>query len=115
MDLLWSTADDDLTVRAVHRALVRERELAYTTVMTVLDRLAKKGLVTQQRDGRAFRYRAAGTREALTADLMREVLDEFADGDRTAALVHFLDSASKAERVALRQALAEGRPGVMGG
>jgi len=117
MDFLWAAAADAAasgttsTVREVHAALAADRDIAYTTVMTVLDRLAKKGLVEQHREGRAYRYRAAGSREALTADLMRETLEEFAVGDRAAALVRFVDSASPEEVAALRDALGrlEGR------
>jgi len=52
MAQLWS-ADGPLTVRDVHDHL--ERELAYTTVMTVMDNLHRKGQLQRQRDGRAWR------------------------------------------------------------
>ena len=57
MDVLWETPEP-LTVRQVSGQLT-ERDLAHTTVMTVLDRLAKKGFARRERDGRAWRYRAA--------------------------------------------------------
>ena len=57
MDVLWESAEP-LTVRQVGARLT-DRDLAHTTVMTVLDRLAKKGFARRQRDGRAWRYRAA--------------------------------------------------------
>src|SRR5690625_7018340 len=69
MAQLWRSSTPR-TVREVHAALEPTRPLAYTTVMTVLDRLAKKGLVTQEREGRAYRYFPARTREQLAADLM---------------------------------------------
>jgi Predicted transcriptional regulator len=53
MDVLWDT-DTSLTVREVSARLT-ERNLAHTTVMTVLDRLAKKGFARRERDGRAWR------------------------------------------------------------
>jgi predicted transcriptional regulator len=95
------------TVREVHASFEGERELAYTTVMTVLDRLAKKDLVTRERDGRAWRYLPADTREALTAQTMRQTLDEMDVSDRRAALLHFLDGASSAEIADIKAALAE--------
>lgn len=55
MDHLWSRTEPQ-TVRQVHEALSARRDLAYTTVMTVLQRLAKKNLVLQIRDDRAHRY-----------------------------------------------------------
>ncbi len=108
MDRLWS-ADPErgLTVREVHESLAPGRDLAYTTVMTVLDRLAKKGLLVQEREGRAYRYRAAASRGSLTAELMREALDEFGTGDRRTALVAFVGDATAEERAALREALSE--------
>ncbi|HSE70026.1 MAG TPA: BlaI/MecI/CopY family transcriptional regulator [Nocardioidaceae bacterium] len=107
MDQLWSHDDDHwFTVREVHEQLARRRDIAYTTVMTVMDRLSKKGLVRQQKDGRAYRYQAQGSRSAMTADLMREALEEIAVEDRRTALVAFVGEASDEERSALREALA---------
>ena len=60
MDVLWESAEP-LTVRQVGARLT-DRDLAHTTVMTVLDRLAKKGFAKRQRDGRAWRYCAAADR-----------------------------------------------------
>ena len=57
MDVLWES-DEPLTVRQVGAHLT-DRDLAHTTVMTVLDRLAKKGFARRERDGRAWRYCAA--------------------------------------------------------
>jgi predicted transcriptional regulator len=107
LEVLWAPADEPLTVREVHEALAAGRDLAYTTVMTVLDRMARKDLVEQQRAGRAYRYRALSSRSEMTAELMRDTLGEFAEEDRRAALVAFVDEASDADRRALREALAQ--------
>jgi predicted transcriptional regulator len=107
LDRLWSLGLEWSTVREVHEELSQNRDIAYTTVMTVLDRLAKKGVVRREREGRAYRYRAAGSRGEMTADLMREALAEFADQDRRTALLAFVGESSEEEREALRQALAE--------
>ena len=64
MDHQWSTPESQ-TVRQVHEALSLHRDLAYTTVMTVLQRLAKKNLVSQIRDDRAHRYAAVHGRDEL--------------------------------------------------
>jgi predicted transcriptional regulator len=109
MAQLWS-ADGPLTVRDVHDRL--ERELAYTTVMTVLGRLAKKGLVRQERDGKAYRYAAASSREQMAAEVMIDALGDVGE-DRTAALVAFVDRVGPEEAEALRRALdtpAQGFP-----
>ena len=73
MDHLWSTPEPQ-TVRQVHEALSARRDLAYTTVMTVLQRLAKKNLVSQIRDDRAHRYAPVHGRDELVAGLMVDAL-----------------------------------------
>lgn len=103
MRVLWDH-DGARSVRDVLDSLGDE-DLAYTTVMTVLDRLARKGTVARERVGRAWLYRAATSREEFTAHLMREALD--LAGDRDAALAHFAGLVSGPEARALRQALSE--------
>jgi predicted transcriptional regulator len=106
MELVWS-APEPVTVREVHDRLARDRDIAYTTVMTVLDRLAKKSVVRRVRDGRAYRYEAAAGKDQLIADLMREALDDAGNrANRAAALVRFVDQASPEEAAALRDALS---------
>jgi predicted transcriptional regulator len=105
MNQLWDAAEP-LTVRQVHERLVARRDLAYTTVMTVLDRLAKKGVVAQQRADRAYKYSAVQTREQLTAALMLDALGAAPDGPaRDAALMHFVGQVGPAGAAALRAAL----------
>lgn len=74
MDILWQS--DGFTVREVHVKF--ERTLAYTTVMTTLDRLYKKGFVSRTRSGRAFVYRASMTRAqteaAVTSGMLHGLL-----------------------------------------
>lgn len=102
MQRLWD-ASEPLPVRAVLEDLQREREIAYTTVMTVLDNLHGKGVVRRHKEGRAFVYEAAQTRAAYTAGLLDDVLDS--TGDRSAALLHFLGRLDEDTRAELRGAL----------
>ncbi len=107
MDHLWDTGEAQ-TVRQVHQALSTRRELAYTTVMTVLQRLARKNLVVQIRDDRAHQYAPTNGRDELVAGLLVEALDQAADsGDRRAALMHFVGRVGVDEADALRRALAD--------
>lgn len=107
MDRLWA-AEDSQTVRQVHQGLSAQRDLAYTTVMTVLQRLARKNLVVQIKDDRAHRYAAVHGRDELVAGLMVDALAQAADsGDRQAALVHFVERVGADEADALRRALAD--------
>lgn len=101
MDVLWDNAEP-LTVRQVGLRLTN-RDLAHTTVMTVLDRLAKKGLARRQRNGRAWLYQAAEDREAYVTELMLHALDQ--TGDRSAALASFARRVSDSEADVLRRAL----------
>lgn len=107
MDQLWGN-DLPQTVREVHSGLLADRELAYTTVMTVLQRLHCKNMVVQMRSGRAFRYAPSYGRDELVAGLMVEVLDQVSDcPGRQAALMRFVRRVGADEADALRQALAE--------
>lgn len=102
MNILWdSTAP--LSVRDVLDRL-HDQDPAYTTVMTVLDRLLAKQMVQRERDGRAYRYSPALSRDAATAEVLNAALD-VAGTDRTAALVHFAQTVDPAEAAALRAAL----------
>ncbi|MCW2886794.1 MAG: transcriptional repressor, CopY family [Streptosporangiaceae bacterium] len=103
MELLWARPEA-ATARDVSRALADDRDLAHTTVMTVLDRLAKKGFLRRERDGRAWLYRPTTSREDYVTELMLGALD--LTGDRDAALAHFARSVSGDEAAVLRQALA---------
>ncbi len=106
MDQLWA-AGEPQTVRQVHEALGAHRDLAYTTVMTVLQRLAKKSLLMQERAERAYRYSPARSRDALIAQLMVDALQQAeAAGGREAALVNFVERVTPDEAAALRAALA---------
>jgi len=107
MDHLWGT-DQAQTVRQVHQALCTNRDLAYTTVMTVLQRLARKNLVAQIRDDRAHRYTPTHGRDELVAGLMVDALSQApSSGDREAALMHFVERVGAGEADALRRALAD--------
>lgn len=104
MDVLWR-ADGPRSVREVLTELTADRRLAYTTVMTVLDNLHRKGWVSRQRNGRAYLYRPTATREEAAARVLRELLAS--TGDPTGVLLHFARSASDGESAVLRRGLQE--------
>lgn len=85
MDILWSRSEP-LSVRDVHDRLAPERDLAYTTVMTVLDRLAKKGAVSRNLDGRAWLYRPTRSRAAEVASEVLELLHRLSGQERAEVL-----------------------------
>ncbi len=104
MDVLWR-ASDPRSVREVLTEINHSRTLAYTTVMTVLDNLHRKGWVQRERCGRAYLYRPAQTREEAAARALREVLAS--TGDPDGVLLHFARSATEHESTILRRALGE--------
>jgi predicted transcriptional regulator len=85
MDILWNRPDP-LSVRDVHELLTNDRDLAYTTVMTVLDRLAKKGFVVRNLDGRAWLYRPATSRATQVASEMLDLMGRLSDDERREVL-----------------------------
>lgn len=101
MDVAWRDSDAFLSVRDVLHRL--DDELAYTTVMTVMNRLYEKGLLRRRRQGRAWIYRCAMSREAFAAATMSEVLSN--TRDRRAALLHFVADLSGDDTDALRRLL----------
>jgi predicted transcriptional regulator len=85
MDVLWASPTA-LSVRDVQAALAEDRDLAYTTVMTVMDRLAKKGQLFRQLDGRAWQYRPAYSWAQLVSEEIIALLDTGPAEQRRAVL-----------------------------
>ncbi|HVX45816.1 MAG TPA: BlaI/MecI/CopY family transcriptional regulator [Mycobacteriales bacterium] len=106
MDVLW-TDGGWLTAREVAERLAAERDLAYTTVLTVLDRLGHKDFVRRERAGRAYRYRCAAAREDVVAEAMLEALDT--TDDRRSALMRVLGSVSADDAELLREIVGRER------
>ncbi|CRK55140.1 Transcriptional regulator, MecI family [Alloactinosynnema sp. L-07] len=102
MSVLWDS-EDSLCVRDVLERLDTGKDLAYTTVMTVLDNLHRKTWVERERVGRAFYYCPSYTRAEFAAQSLRHVLE--ASGDPEAVLLHFARSATAEETEVLRKGL----------
>lgn len=101
MDLLWDS-NEALNATEI-RAGLAGKDLAATTVLTVLSRLEAKGFVGRDRDIRPHLYRAVTTRDAHMAELMHEVLG--AAPDREAVLARFVGQVSATDAAALRRLL----------
>lgn len=99
LNVLWA-ADGPVTPRDVHDRLAPGRDLAYTTVTTILVRLHQKGLVSREKAGRAFTYKPTLTEEQRTAARMAELLD--ATADPQLALSQFVSNLSSSQRAGLR-------------
>ncbi|GHH39823.1 hypothetical protein GCM10018773_20340 [Streptomyces candidus] len=92
-----------VTVREVLEDLQKDRSIAYTTVMTVMDNLHQKGWVRREVDGRAYRYTSVSTRAAYSAALMNEAWST--SDNPAAALVAFFGMMSAEQREALQDAM----------
>ena len=75
---LWTLGEAN--VRDVQQAVSRSKPLAYTTVMTLLDRLARKGVLARRKAGRAFLYAPQVSRDSLRRIALREFLEAYFDG-----------------------------------
>lgn len=89
MQLVWR--EKCTTVKEVHRALQDQRDIAYTTVMTTMTRLAEKGVLTRQRDGLAYVYTPAITERDFEAMMVRRVLDGLMDDYEEETITYILD------------------------
>lgn len=78
LNALWSLQEGN--VREVRQIVAQARPLAYTTIMTVLDRLVRKGKITRRKVGRAFVYSPQASRDSMRRAAIRELLDGFFDG-----------------------------------
>jgi predicted transcriptional regulator len=111
MDRVWEH-DGPVTVRDLFDELAAERTIAYTTVMSTMDNLHRKGWLARVREGKAYRYTATASREEYGARLMREALAD--GGDAEVVLSHFVAQIDSGESDALRSVLRKlrgGRPG----
>lgn len=86
MNTLWPLGE--ATVREIRDGLAPRRARAYTTIMTIMDRLARKGVVERRKAGRAYIYRAKlGVDDARTQALA-QIVDNFFGGSKEALLAH---------------------------
>ncbi|MGH3948826.1 MAG: BlaI/MecI/CopY family transcriptional regulator [Pseudonocardiaceae bacterium] len=102
MQELWES-EEPAKVRDILERLSTRKKLAYTTVMTVLDNLHRKGWARRELAGKAYLYEPALSREAAATRALREVLQ--ASGNPELTLMHFARSASDEETAVLRDGL----------
>jgi predicted transcriptional regulator len=103
---LWILGEGN--VKEVREALASDRSLAYTTVMTVLERLVRRRCVERRKVGRSFVYSALLTRDCVRRTAVRDLVDTFFDGSEE-ALRAWLGAATNGAAVA---AAAAGRDGI---
>jgi predicted transcriptional regulator len=102
MQHLWA-AEGGATVREVYEQMRQSRQIAYTTVLSTIHNLHRKGRLTREREGKAHRYRPTATRAEYSAAVMREALSS--GGDSEAILSHFVGQMSAEESRRLQELL----------
>ena len=108
MDVMWA-AESPCAVREVRERLRYDHQVAYTTVMTVLDILYRKGVLQRVQHGRAWRYWPVEQREEHDARVMMEVLRSGGDAELT--MRRFLERVSDDEMRRLRHAVLDAARG----
>src|SRR5882724_3951229 len=88
MQVLW--AREEATVADVHNALAEERDLAYTTVATMLRKMEARGLVKHRLDGRSFVYRTAVGEEAVSQGMADHLVERLFEGSLSDMVHHLL-------------------------
>jgi predicted transcriptional regulator len=86
MNALWPSGE--ATVRDIQEALRPTRPRAYTTIMTILDRLAQKGIVHRRKVGRAWVYQASVSADEARTHAVSQVVDGFFAGSAAALASH---------------------------
>ncbi|MHB8840525.1 MAG: BlaI/MecI/CopY family transcriptional regulator [Candidatus Aquicultor sp.] len=90
MDLIWER--EIVSVREIHALLGCNREIAYTTVMTVMSRLSDKGILQKERDGKHYLYSAAITKDEFSQTMLASMIGGMKDDFGRQALAFFVDS-----------------------
>ncbi len=101
MERIWKRGE--VAVRDLHEDL--SGRLAYTTIMTTLDRLYKKGLLNRRKEGKAFFYQAAFTEDQYREQVAQHLFDMALKGagDGQLVLSRFVDAVSETDRQMLEQ------------
>jgi predicted transcriptional regulator len=86
LNVLWPAGE--ASVREIYEALLPRRPRAYTTIMTIMDRLAQKGIVTRRKQGRAWVYRPLLSVEQAREGALEQIVEHFFGGSREALLQH---------------------------
>jgi predicted transcriptional regulator len=101
MQVVWQ--DERSTVKKVHRRLSQQREIAYTTVMTTMSRLAEKGVLNRHREGLAYVYTPAITEDDFVTMVVQQVLDGLLDEYSETAVDYMVDYLSRRNPSELRR------------
>lgn len=111
MEIVWQMGQ--ATVAEVHEALARQREIAYTTVLTTMRALERRGMLDHTSVGKAYQYRPLISRDEYTAASVDRLVDNLFQGKQDKLLCHLLGAKriDKADLSDIRRMIAEKRKG----
>lgn len=89
MKVVWQKGQ--VTVRDVYETLLERRKIAYTTVMTMMRVLERKGYLKTRRENRAYLYRPAHAERQVLRSMVREFVDRVFNGSAQPLLVHLVE------------------------
>lgn len=95
MQVVWQ--QQKVTVQDVYEILSKERSIAYNTVMTVMTRLAQKGILNRQKDGRAFLYFPSTTKAEVAKGMLQYIIDKIFGGARAPVFSHLIEDTKLSE------------------
>lgn len=99
MECIWEMGS--ASVRDIHECLLARRDIAYTTVMTVMSRLAEKGMLVRRQDGRAYIYTPVQTRDAFCTSVVKRVMVGLFGSAGRPVLAHFVENLTEEDRAEL--------------
>lgn len=99
MRQVWDGGDDGCLAADIQQALNQEEPIALTTVLTTLDRLYDKGIVTREREGKAYRYQAAVTEPELEQRIVKGVLNSLIARFPKAVATYFAEAEAESPRL----------------
>ncbi len=94
MDIMWNTKKP-LTVRLVFELLKKKRKIAYTTVMTVMNRLVEKKILKRLTEGKAYVYKATYSKDKFLTRTSRQIIRSFVSSFGETAIAHFVEEVDK--------------------
>ena len=111
MEIIWQSSGP-ISVRTVAQSLQKRRQIAYTTIMTIMGRLTVKGLLKSSKEGKAYIYQPAYSREKFLTRVSRQIIKNFIASFGDAVVAHFAEEINKiepAKRKSLTKLLKEAK------
>lgn len=101
MEALWR--ESPASVSQMHQALSRRQKVAYTTIMTIMSRMAQKGLLARTRSGNAYLYSPAISKEDFQRQVVEGVVDSLMEGFTQPAMSYFMERLSRQDETILEE------------